>query len=64
MAETTGIQWTDHTFNMWRGCTKISPGGDPANHEPCELVQLRLKNEKGGDIAEWPYDLQVREFPC
>ncbi len=26
MAETTKIQWTDSTFNPWRGCTKISPG--------------------------------------
>ncbi len=25
MAEITGIQWTDHTFNPWRGCEKISP---------------------------------------
>lgn len=26
MAETTKIQWCDHTFNPWRGCTKIAPG--------------------------------------
>jgi len=26
MAETTKIQWTDHTFNPVRGCTKVSPG--------------------------------------
>lgn len=26
MAENSGIQWTDHTFNPWRGCTKVSPG--------------------------------------
>lgn len=26
MSENTGIQWTDHTFNPWSGCTKISPG--------------------------------------
>jgi protein gp37 len=26
MAENTKIQWTDHTFNPWRGCTKVSPG--------------------------------------
>jgi len=26
MAEQTNIAWTDHTFNLWRGCTKISPG--------------------------------------
>lgn len=26
MGETTGIQWTDHTFNPWVGCTRVSPG--------------------------------------
>lgn len=26
MAEATKIQWTHHTFNPWRGCTKIAPG--------------------------------------
>lgn len=26
MGETTGIAWTDSTFNPWVGCTKISPG--------------------------------------
>jgi protein gp37 len=26
MGETTAIQWTDSTFNPWRGCTKVSPG--------------------------------------
>lgn len=26
MGEVTGIAWTDHTFNPWIGCTKISAG--------------------------------------
>lgn len=26
MSEKTGISWTDHTFNPWWGCTKVSPG--------------------------------------
>lgn len=26
MAEQTGIEWTDHTFNPWWGCEKVSPG--------------------------------------
>lgn len=26
MGEATKIQWCDHTFNPWRGCTKVSPG--------------------------------------
>jgi protein gp37 len=26
MGETTKIEWTDHTFNPWIGCTKVSEG--------------------------------------
>jgi protein gp37 len=26
MSDTTKISWTDHTWNPWHGCTKISPG--------------------------------------
>lgn len=26
MGERTGIAWCDHTFNPWRGCTKVSAG--------------------------------------
>lgn len=26
MGEQTGISWTDHTFNGWWGCTRVSPG--------------------------------------
>ena len=26
MAENTGIEWTDHTFNPWIGCQKVSQG--------------------------------------
>jgi protein gp37 len=28
MAANSGIEWTDHTFNPWIGCTKVSPGCD------------------------------------
>ncbi|RWC58939.1 DUF5131 family protein [Mesorhizobium sp.] len=28
MAENSHIEWTDHTFNPWTGCTNISPGCD------------------------------------
>ena len=28
MGEVTGIAWCDHTFNPWRGCTRVSPGCD------------------------------------
>ena len=26
MSETTGIAWTEKTWNPWHGCTKVSPG--------------------------------------
>jgi protein gp37 len=26
MGKETGISWTDHTFNPWWGCMKVSPG--------------------------------------
>ena len=26
MGQNTIIAWTEHTWNPWRGCTKISPG--------------------------------------
>lgn len=28
MAERTGIEWTDHTWSPWWGCTKVSPACD------------------------------------
>lgn len=28
MAENTAIEWADHTFNPWFGCTKVSPACD------------------------------------
>jgi protein gp37 len=28
MAEVTSIEWCDHTFNPWMGCTQISPACD------------------------------------
>ena len=28
MAENTKIEWADHTFNPWEGCTKVGPGCD------------------------------------
>jgi protein gp37 len=28
LGKSTGIEWTDHTFNPWWGCTKVSPACD------------------------------------
>ena len=29
---------------------------------PCEMF-IRLKDRKGGDMAEWPEDIRIRQFP-
>ena len=46
MAENSKIEWTDHTFNPWRGCTKVSPGC--AN---CYAETLAKRNPKL--LGEW-----------
>ena len=46
MGETTGIAWTDHTFNPWRGCTKVSAGC--AN---CYAETLSGRNP--GTLGKW-----------
>ena len=28
MGENSKIEWTDHTFNPWVGCTKLTPACD------------------------------------
>lgn len=35
MGENSTIEWTDHTFNAWVGCTKISPACDHCYAESC-----------------------------
>ncbi|MEO6326688.1 MAG: DUF5131 family protein [Thermoanaerobaculia bacterium] len=46
MGERTGIAWTDHTFNPWRGCEKVSPGC--AN---CYAATLSKRNP--AVLGEW-----------
>src|SRR3989304_2084237 len=45
MGERTGITWTDHTFNPWIGCTKISAGC--ANCYAETLGTTRMKGQWG-----------------
>lgn len=53
MGEITTISWTDHTFNPWWGCTKVSPGCD---HCYAESFDKRV----GG--AHWGKGQPRREF--
>jgi protein gp37 len=48
MGETTAIGWTDHTFNPWIGCTKVSPACD---HCYAEALRKRTgQDEWGNDV--------------
>ncbi|WP_174297247.1 phage Gp37/Gp68 family protein [Sphingomonas bacterium] len=40
MAERSAIEWTDHTFNGWIGCTKIGPGCDHCYAEVLATTRL------------------------
>ena len=55
MAETTGISWTNSTWNPVTGCQRVSPGCDH-----CYALELaeRMRGAPG-----WPvgFDLQLRE---
>ena len=45
MAENTNIEWADHTFNPWEGCTKVGPGCD---HCYAETRNKRFKGDNWG----------------
>ena len=49
MADTTEISWTDHTFNPWLGCQKVSPGCDNCY---AEALTLRYGWTQWGPQAE------------
>jgi protein gp37 len=41
MAENSKIEWCDHTFNPWEGCTKVSPG--------CANCYAEARNKRWGN---------------
>lgn len=45
MGDYTKIQWCDHTFNPWVGCTKVSPG--------CANCYAEADMDKRRHIASW-----------
>lgn len=49
MGESTAIGWTDHTFQPWMGCTRVSPGCD---HCYAEALGKRTGRVKWGDQAD------------
>ncbi|KWB93960.1 hypothetical protein WL45_15590 [Burkholderia ubonensis] len=50
MAENSNIEWTDHTFNPFIGCTKVSPGCDHCYAE--HLMDTRMHKVVWGPRGE------------
>lgn len=61
--ENSAIEWTDHTFNPWIGCTKVSPGCDHCYAEARMDKRLhrvrwgagqpRQRTQTWGDPVKW-----------
>jgi len=47
MSENSKIEWCDHTFNPWEGCTKVGPG--------CDHCYAETRNARfaGGAAINW-----------
>ena len=51
MAENSKIEWTDHTFNPWIGCQKVSPGCDHCYAETWDARGLQQRESRWGPHA-------------
>lgn len=63
MAENSSIEWTDHTWNPWIGCTKVSPGCDNCYAATQDKFRKWTPNGWGGERrrtseANWRKPLQ------
>lgn len=52
MAEVTGIDWADSTFNGWIGCTKVGPGCDHCYAEEMDSRKVFKGETHWGNGAE------------
>lgn len=57
MAENSKIEWTDHTFNPWMGCQKVSAGCDHCYAET-------LMDTRYGKVKWGPHGERVRTAPA
>lgn len=75
MGTETGIAWTDHTFNPWWGCTKVSPGCDHCYAESFDKrvggahwgkgQPRRVFGEKHwAEPLKWNYDAEIAGVPA
>lgn len=56
MGENSKIEWTDHTFNPWMGCTKVSPACDGCYAEA-------MMDHRYGKVTWGPHGERVRTAP-
>lgn len=65
MGENSKIEWTDHTFNPWLGCTKVSPGCDHCYAEAWSkrfgFVQWGNHPRRRNSEAKWHEPLKWNE---
>jgi protein gp37 len=52
MAENTKIEWCDHTFNPWIGCTKVGP--------PCDYCYAEALSDRYGWVEWGPHGERKR----
>lgn len=57
MGEVTKIEWCDHTFNAWIGCTKVSPACDACYAE-------NLMDHRYGRVSWGPGEDRMRTSPA
>lgn len=54
VGESTAIAWTDHTFNPWWGCERVSPG--------CQHCYAETFAKRTGNNAVWGKNADRRRF--
>lgn len=56
MAENSRIEWTDHTFNPWTGCTAVSPA--------CDHCYAEGWAKRSGHVEWGPHGTRRRTSPA
>lgn len=56
MAENSKIEWCDHTFNAWIGCTKVGP--------PCDHCYAEALSNRYGWVTWGPHGERKRTSPA
>jgi protein gp37 len=56
------IAWARQTVKQCREA-RVAPFVKQLGADPAFLIKAKVRNRKGEDMAEWPEDLRVREWP-